>query len=245
MRGEDHTTITVATFLPFLLPAILDREIDVILPLIFFTSAIIGSLTPDVDYEGKSALYYRCGIVYVFVKFIIMKPVMLFFTKIIGKKFRLKHVVSEEHRGIMHSPSGVFMSSLFLSVIVFIFMLFFGAMNIWVLLAILSGLLFGQLMHLLQDSCTVLGINWKFPFGTRVLKGEIHTSRKDIRLLILYLSLLALSAILFFSYKNIQQMNIPLWSLYLMILFCVVIVWAVMLFVSKCFIFNKGRNGAV
>ena len=245
MRGEDHTTITAATFFPFLLPAILDREIDVILPLIFFVSAIIGSLTPDADCEEKSALYYRCEIVYFLMKFVIMKPVTLFFQNTINKRFKLEHVVGEEHRGIMHSPIGVFMSSLFLSVIVFIFMLFFKFVNIWVLAAIFLGLLCGQLMHLLQDSCTVLGINWKFPFGTKMLKGEIYTSRKDVRLLILYLSLLALSAILFFSYKNIQQMNLSLWGLYAIIFFCVFFVWAAMLFASKCFIFNKGRNGIV
>ncbi len=240
MRGEDHTTITAATFFPFLLPAILDRGIDVILPLIFFISAIIGSLTPDADCDEKSALYYRCEIVYVLMKLVIIKPIILFFQKIISRKFNLEHVVRQEHRGIIHSPIGIFMSSFLLSIIVLIFMLFFKAVNVWVLLTIFSGLLFGQLMHLLEDSCTVLGINWKFPFGTKVLKGKIHTSRKDARLIILYLALMGLSAVLFFSYKNIEQMNLPLWGLSSIILFCVVFIWAVMLFVSKCFMFKKG-----
>jgi membrane-bound metal-dependent hydrolase YbcI (DUF457 family) len=44
----------------------------------------------------------------------------------------------------------------------------------------------GQFLHLIEDTCTVSGINWKFPFGEKILRGNIYTfdkfeNKKDIR----------------------------------------------------------------
>ena len=67
-----------------------------------------------------------------------------------------------------------------------IFGLVFSFFNWMIMLSIFFGLLIGQLLHLFEDSCTISGINWFFPFKTKELKGKIYTfskdpERKDIR----------------------------------------------------------------
>jgi hypothetical protein len=65
---------------------------------------------------------------------------------------------------------------------------------------IFLGLISGQFLHLLEDSCTVSGLKWLFPFGIGELNGKIYTGikneKKDIRPFLYSTSLFLLSTIL-------------------------------------------------
>lgn len=236
MLGRHHISITTATIVPFLIPLIFQPNIDLVLPMAFLISAFIGSLTPDADCGGKATIYYRFRVVDWVMKKVIIKPVIFVFQKIVSKKYTLEYDVKEEHRGIMHSPIGILISSFLLTMVVFLFMLFLKMISFWVLLIIFFGMFLGQFMHLLEDSCTISGINWKFPFGTKELKGKICTfqkeNKKDIRPVIFQYSLGAISLVLLLGYV-FKMTTIPLWEIYPLIVFAVILMWAIIIFISK------------
>ncbi len=183
MLGKDHINISVAFIFTLIVPLILIGTIDMMYPVVLLIAVLIGSLLPDADCGGKATIYYRFPIVDTFMKKFVGKSIIFIFNHLISKKkIKTEHDVKDEHRGIMHSPIGVLLSSFLLTTPLFIFALVFGLFNFMVLLMIFVGLIVGQLLHLFQDSCTVSGINWGFPFNTIEMKGSIRTfNRKDLR----------------------------------------------------------------
>jgi membrane-bound metal-dependent hydrolase YbcI (DUF457 family) len=146
----------------------------------FLFSLLIGSLLPDADCGGRATLYYKFPIIDDFMKKVVGKSIIFIFGYLISKKkIETEHEVNDEHRGIMHSPIGVLVSSILLIIPIFIFALVFDMFNPIILLTILFGFIIGQLLHLFEDSCTVKGINWSFPFKTKELSGKIYTFSRD------------------------------------------------------------------
>lgn len=180
MLGKEHVSISVATIIPFIIPLIFSGNVEY--PIYYITLLIavtIGSLTPDADCGGKPKLYYDFKLIYDIM--LPLQKAVIFAFRSLSLKYdlNLEHEVNNRHRGIMHAPIGIFLSSLILTLISALFGFFiFQGINLIMVLLIFIGLLFGQFLHLLEDSCTVTGINWKFPFGTKLLNGKIYTFSK-------------------------------------------------------------------
>ena len=212
MLGRHHVAITLATLFPLIIPIVfLSKETLLLYSIAFLIAAIIGSLTPDADCGGKSKLYYDFWIISQLMYPIMKLTVWVFkLSKVkskISAKFQGAQDVNYEHRGIMHSPIGILISSFLLTLILSIFMAFIGSLNFIFIFVIFLGLIIGQILHLLEDSCTVSGINWKFPFGIKEIKGKVYTFGKipgkiDIRPSIFVYSLGGLSAILFILFEH-------------------------------------------
>lgn len=242
MLGRHHISITIASILPFLIPIIFNGNADLTqvnlnLPLVFFIAAFIGSLTPDSDCGGKASIHYKFPLVDWIMKNIIVKSIVFIFQIFVSKKYNLDYEVKEEHRGIMHSPIGVLFSSFVLTVFFLIASLLIDMFNIWAVFLVFAGMLIGQLLHLLEDSCTVSGINWKFPFGKKEINGQIYTfqkieDKKDVRPSIFQYTLLSFSLILVILY-HFNKLTLSLWLLYLVISGVVLLVWLLILFLSK------------
>lgn len=181
MLGKDHINISIAFLSAYFIPILfLDIGGNMLAVVSFAIAVFIGSLLPDSDCGGKATIYYRFPIVNEFMKKVVGKTVRFTFSYLISKKkIKVEHEVGDEHRGIMHAPVGVLLSSIILMTPIILFAAIFSLFNIFVVLAIFFGLLVGQFLHLFEDSCTVSGINWGFPFSTKELKGEIYTFRKD------------------------------------------------------------------
>ena len=180
MLGRDHINISIAFFLPFLIPFLFLDTGNIIFLVVLMASIFIGSLLPDADCGGRASIYYKFPLIDKFMKKIVGKSIIFIFNLLISKeKIKTEYNVSEKHRGIMHSPIGVLLSSIILTIPLVLFTLIFNLFNFFILLAIFLGLLIGQFLHLIEDSCTVSGINWGFPFRTKELKGEIYTFSKD------------------------------------------------------------------
>ncbi|AIJ05141.1 hypothetical protein JH146_0290 [Methanocaldococcus bathoardescens] len=147
-------------------------------------SASIGALLPDADSEGKSKLYYKYRAIY-YLMILIYDIIVLFFNnQKIKEKLKIGYNIKKQHRGILHTPIGVFLSSLLLtaifSLIYITFSIYLGiSIDFLIVLSIFIGLFFGQIMHLIEDSFTVSGINWLFPFGNKIINGKIYTFGKD------------------------------------------------------------------
>ena len=180
MLGKDHINISVAIIIPFLVAFFFLNTGDFLVMVVLLISVLIGSLLPDADCGGKATIYYKFPMIDNFMKKVVVKSVIFIFNHLISKeKIKTEHEIRDEHRGIMHSPIGVFLSSIMLIIPIIIFALIFSLFNLIVILTIFFGLIIGQLLHLFEDSCTISGINWTFPFITTELKGKIYTFSKD------------------------------------------------------------------
>lgn len=239
MLGRHHVTISLATILPFLIPLIfLENNIHLIYSIGFLIAVLIGSLIPDSDCGGKAKIYYDFPIVHKLM--IPINKLVIFIFRIPKLKTKIKggYEVKEEHRGIMHSPSGIIISSLILALFLSIFLIVIGFFNLIFLLVVLFGLLFGQLLHLLEDSCTISGIRWKFPFSEGIIKGNISTIRYqkegklDIRpdLFSIILGILSLGIFIGFVFYKI---TFSLWFYYPIILGIVSLLWIIFIYLSK------------
>jgi membrane-bound metal-dependent hydrolase YbcI (DUF457 family) len=239
MLGRSHVSLSIATVLPFIIPLMfLENKFLLTYSIAFVICILIGSLLPDSDCGGKPKLYYDFKPIYFMMLPISWIVVKLFKSTHLKHKLNLKYEVNNEHRGIMHSPIGVFISTIFLTLIILVFVLIIQSFNILFILAVFFGLLIGQLLHLLEDSCTVSGINWKFPFGTKNLNGTIMTfegkeiNKKDIRTMYYSYILYAISGLIFIGFA-FQKINRNILVLYSIILILVFIAWIIILFLSR------------
>jgi len=239
MLGKQHVSISMASIFPFIIPIIFSDNGNYLVYFIsLMTGVLIGSLTPDADCGGKSKLYYDFKLVYD-IMIPLQKTVIWVFKRFnLKHKLNLEYEVKNEHRGIMHAPIGILISSLILTLIAVVFTLvFLREINIILVLFVFVGLLTGQFLHLLEDSCTVAGINWKFPFGTKELKGRIYTfskieGKKDIRPTVYEYSLWAITFFLFIGYV-FEAIDFGYLIVFPIILLTIILVWAFIIYTSR------------
>ncbi len=238
MLGKDHVSISLGTVLPFTIPLIFSDNSQPLYAVCILVAAVIGSLTPDADSGGKPKLHYDFGIVYDIMVPLHKLIVFSFSFFNLKEKMNLEYVVEERHRGVMHSPIGVFISSFVLTLLTTIAgYLIFRDINTVIVGFIFIGLISGQFLHLLEDSCTVSGINWLFPFGTGELKGSIYTGnkiegKKDIRPLLYRVSLLSFSAILVVLH-SLEAIDINGSGIYFLIFVVVTLIWFLVFLTAK------------
>jgi membrane-bound metal-dependent hydrolase YbcI (DUF457 family) len=239
MLGKEHISITLGTLLPFTIPYLLSGNSTYIeYSACFLIASVVGSLMPDADSGGKPRLYYDFGVIYD-----IMVPLQKFIIWSVKRfnlsnKMRLEYEVDGRHRGVMHSPIGVLISTFTISIIaIAIGFMAFQEINIVLSTLIFTGLAIGQFLHLLEDSCTVSGINWYFPFGTKKINGEIRTYRKakskrDVRP-VLYQSLLLLVSLILLIFNTLKIVDLNDSMIQLSIIPVVVSMWLFIIFTSK------------
>jgi len=189
MLGKDHLKITFVFSVPFivyLLLCVLSFELPIYIVAVFSICILIGSLTPDADCGGKSELYYKHQGVYQ-----LMRPIhwlILLLTRKLVKQYPNNfNPVKEEHRGMLHSLVGVFLSSFLLSISFSIFalmLLYFSELFplsdvFYIFVLGFIGLLLGQILHLAEDSCTKRGIKWFLPFSKKLIQGNISTKSEN------------------------------------------------------------------
>lgn len=238
MLGKQHVSITLATIIPLLLPMLLYDSNYQLYSISILIAVLIGSLTPDADCGGKSKLYYDFRFVHDIMIPLQKSVVWIFNRSSVKNKFNLECEVNNKHRGIMHAPVGIVISSLLLTLIASIFtLIFYIESTIFVTFSVFVGLLTGQFLHLVEDSCTVSGINWKFPFGTRELKGKIYTfskieGKKDIRPTIYEYSLWSITALLLMG-NAFDKISLTQFTIYPLILLALVLAWILIIFTAK------------
>jgi|APSaa5957512622_1039677.scaffolds.fasta_scaffold32800_1 membrane-bound metal-dependent hydrolase YbcI (DUF457 family) len=234
MLGKQHMLLSTGTVLPFLIPLVfLESNLPLLYAIIFYIAVMIGSLTPDADCGGKSKLHYDFPYVYVAMKPIQWLTVKLFRSKKIRAKLKVEKEVKEEHRGIMHSPIGILISSFLLSLVLMGILILLNSLNGIIILIIFAGLFIGQFLHLLQDSCTKTGINWKFPFGDKLVKGKIFTGDSKDKRPLIYISILNFVPVMLIVLYAMQEMNFSLGLLYSLLVVLMSLLWLLFLKISK------------
>jgi membrane-bound metal-dependent hydrolase YbcI (DUF457 family) len=167
MRGRHHLQISLLTGLILLAPFLLAEPV---LSAALLSGIGIGSLLPDCDASERSAKYG--------------KPIVRLFDLIsalaIYPLLRILFSGKKRHRGIMHTLIGVGACSAVLTAIA---CLIFAAAWQWPGTGILAlfgaGLFSGASLHLLEDACTISGVNPFYPrCRGRVFRGNVSTTRK-------------------------------------------------------------------
>ena len=187
MLGKHHLSITTGFFIPILVFGVYEL-INGSVEYFYYSICIllfasIGSLLPDADSEGKATLYYRYRLIYYLMTLIHEIIILLFNNHKIKEKLKIGYTIEKRHRGILHTPIGAFLSSLLLTAIfsiAYVSIAIYLNINVdlLIILSVFLGLFFGQIMHLVEDSFTVSGINWLFPFGNKTINGKIYTFEK-------------------------------------------------------------------
>jgi membrane-bound metal-dependent hydrolase YbcI (DUF457 family) len=224
--------------IPFTIPLIFSDNSHPVYAFCLLVAAAIGSLIPDADSDEKPKLHYDFKVIYDIMVPLHKLIVFSFAFFNLKEKMNLQYVVEKQHRGVMHSPIGVFISSFVLTLLITIVgYLIFHGINATFISLLFLGLILGQLLHLLEDSCTVSGINWLFPFGTRELKGSIYTGNKiegkrDIRPFLYKLFLLFFSVILL-VFHSLGTINVNEPVIYLLIFAAVTLIWSLIFLTAK------------
>lgn len=198
MLGKDHITLSVFTVSLLIMPFFTDYALLFILAVI---AAGVGSLAPDSDSPDAAIFHDKIKglkgntanilnsligpILPIFgfiIKFLIYHPsikAIQFLTK--KDKLSLQYEVTEAHRGILHSNLGLAIAVVFLFIYGIILMLFFPDMlSLQAILIFTFAFSIGFFLHLIEDTCTVTGINFSFPFSKKLyFKGKIRTGKKD------------------------------------------------------------------
>ncbi len=235
MFARQHIILTQLTLIPIVLPLFFLRY-DISVLMVFLASGFLGSLLPDADADGNPAIS-RARPLYYALRLLVIKPVVLFFRIFVPTK----HNVEDLHRGIMHSPIGILFSTLFIVGLLGVIMYFANAISWWRLGTVFIGIYVGQLLHMLEDSCTPGGINWAFPFGTAKLNGSIYTHDlqknakfRDMRPFFFYMILLTINLIIILSYTSFSFMtDISLTLIYPIIIALLLLAWLFIIYVAK------------
>lgn len=166
MRGIDHLTVSVFFMMPVMFYGIynsLSGNGDLLILSIIFVIAVgFGSIIPDADCN-KSLLKHRHFSLYKIVDLSHSLSV-----KLVNDKKR--------HRGVMHSLFGIIITTLILSILIVFLSVIIGIINYCILITIILGLFLGQILHLAEDSLTINGVNWLYPFREYIIKGKLRSS---------------------------------------------------------------------
>ena len=207
MKGEQHvfyTLLSLAVFLPLILAT--DRLSPAEL-IVFTIGVFVGSLAPDADAADSAIMHGLAGgkgtvrtarrhtvIILPFfgylIRYLIYYPISaLVFIVSLGR-------IKPKHRGLLHSLFGTTVAAailtIYLRLISDLLLALFLAADVTAaidsfLMVFCAGLLFGAIMHLIEDSCTHEGVYWLFPFGNVKLSGTLTPSSRKNRLIVVVL----------------------------------------------------------
>ncbi|MFQ6087518.1 MAG: metal-dependent hydrolase [Candidatus Methanofastidiosia archaeon] len=186
MLERHHVSLSIFTIVLLYVPYY-QHDTNLKLIMCILIGVTIGSSIPDVDSPNPGYL----------TKFLIYRPVLFF-----GRTLLKKYNISEKHRGFMHSFIGVSTAALFTAVYLLIILILLDRFNFWYFSSFIFGYIFGSLFHLIQDSATVAGIQFNYPFSNLTLKGRLRTRigatrEADIFTYFLLVSIFILSFIIY------------------------------------------------
>ena len=184
MRGDQHVSLSLATAGFLIAPWV--PVIDPVLIAVLLFGVFVGSLAPDADAVDAAIFNGRIGgakgkrgqvlnglavVLPVFgytIRYLIYYPLSLIFSLLLRKSYR------HRHRGLLHSFSGVGLTSLILSGYLALILTWIGA-PLTLLPAFGCAFFAGCVLHLVEDTCTPAGIAWLYPFSRRRMAGRVRT----------------------------------------------------------------------
>jgi len=184
MRGDQHVSLSLATAGLFIAPSL--TALDPVLSAVLLFGVFVGSLAPDADAADAAIFNGRIGgvkgkrgqvlngfavVLPIFgytIRYLIYYPLSLIFSLLLRKSYQ------HRHRGLLHSFSGVGLTTLILSG--YLALIFTGlGWPLTLLPAFGCAFFAGCVLHLMQDTCTPAGVAWLYPFSRRRMAGRVRT----------------------------------------------------------------------
>ena len=227
MKGEQHvfyTLLSLAVLLPLILAVLSSSEHTLTALIVFTIGVFIGSLAPDADAADSAIMHGLAGgkgtvrtarrhtvIILPFfgylIRYLIYYPISaLVYLVSLGR-------IKPKHRGLLHSLFGTLTAAVILAIYLrlitdFLLSAIFAAEVTAAidsyLPAFCAGILFGAVMHLIEDSCTHEGVYWLFPFGSVKLSGNLTPKGRKNWLIVV---VLGIAAIISLTFGNTYRIN--------------------------------------
>lgn len=183
MRGDQHVSLSLATAGLFIAPWV--TVLDPVLSAVLLFGVFVGSLAPDADAADAAIFNGRIGgvkgkrgqvlnglavVLPIFgyiIRYLIYYPLSLIFSLLLRKSYQ------HRHRGLLHSFSGVGLTSLILSGYLALILTWLG-WPLALLPAFGCAFFAGCVLHLVEDTCTPAGVAWLYPFSRRRMAGRVR-----------------------------------------------------------------------
>ncbi len=253
MLGRHHLLLSLFTAILIILPYF---EENTELTLILLMGIAIGSLIPDADSPdaaifhekikgvkgdlGKLINHFFAPIFPLFgyvTKYAIYRPSIFIF----GRTFLKKYNVKERHRGFLHSFIGIGTSALLTSIYLIIILYLLDALNWIFFLGFVCAYIVGALLHLLEDSATVTGTQFNYPFSKIVLKGQLVTRPDSTIKPDLFTGFMGILVVGLFFAIDLDYLPYADWLITLMSIFVLIVVWLTFLIGLAKVRFEKGE----
>ena len=189
MLGRHHLTLSAGTVALIVLPLFSIHPHETLL---VFAGTIIGSLVPDAASPDAAILHGEIkglsgGFSDILNAIAVLNPVFGNTTKYLTYKPTVKfndnfvfedYDIAERHQELLHSFLGLgtitIMTTLYLiPVNIFLYLVWLFGSAVFIL-----AFLTGEILHLLEDSCTKSRIQSNSPFHAWKLKGQITTTAR-------------------------------------------------------------------
>ncbi|HZD43135.1 MAG TPA: metal-dependent hydrolase [Methanomicrobiales archaeon] len=228
MKGDQHVLLSILSAAIVIAPLV--DTLTLLSTAVLFFGVLIGSLAPDADaadaaiFHGKKKTSLLLPLFGYTIRYLIYYPMTLGSRLLFGGRGRPRH------RGILHSLAGVTVTSVLISLYIFAIFTILEVQSQSLVLLFGLGFFSGCILHLLEDSCTAMGVAWGLPFRTRRIRGTLNTrSIIDPRPAAFSLALVVTTAFLFIAPSTFNISGIPLTCLSLL---SFSILWALFLLAS-------------
>lgn len=219
------------------------------LVLVIIIGVAIGSLVPDADSQDATIFHGKVkgikgelgqvinGLIAplfpIFgytTKYLIYKPSILIFGRILLKKY----TIEERHRRFLHSFPGVATATVLTGIYAFVVLYLLNLFSFMYFLAFLLSYTSGALLHLVEDSATVTGAQFNYPFSDFKVRGELKTRPDSAKNSDIFASFLFIIAGLLFFLTILEYIPHPNWLITLFSAIFLIVSWMIFLvFVAK------------
>jgi membrane-bound metal-dependent hydrolase YbcI (DUF457 family) len=252
MLGRHHLLLSLFSIAPLLVPYFKD---NIQLILVISIGVAIGSLMPDADSPDAAIFHEKLDVKGTLGKiinrlFAPLFPIFGYTTKyaiykpavfIFGNTFLKKYNIIEQHRGFLHSFIGVSTATIMTAIYLLIVLLLFKLFNITYFISFLLAYVFVAFMHLLEDSTTVTGVQFNYPFSNLILKGELITKPEfATKPTIFTYFLIGVTGTLFLG-MELKYITYPNWIITIITSIFLVICWGVFLFLIAKIKIERGE----
>lgn len=246
MLGKHHLLLSLFTAAILVVPYFfLYPE----LVLVIIIGVAIGSLVPDADSPDAAIFHEKVkgikgelgqvinGLIAplfpIFgytAKYLVYKPAIYIFGRTLLKKYNIE----ERHRGFLHSFLGVATATVLTGIYAFVVLYLLNLFSFVYFLAFLLSYTSGALLHLVEDSATVTGTQFNYPFSDFRVSGELITRPDSAKNSDMFVSVLFIIAGLLFFLTILEYIPYPDWIITLFSAIVLIFCWAIFLvFVAK------------
>ena len=246
MLGKHHLLLSLFTAAILVVPYFFQYPE---LVLVIIIGVAIGSLVPDADSPDAAIFHEKVkgirgelgqvinGLIAplfpIFgyaTKYLVYKPAIYIFGRTLLKNYNIE----ERHRGFLHSFLGVATATVLTGIYAFVVLYLLNLFSFVYFLAFLLSYTSGALLHLVEDSATVTGTQFNYPFSDFRVSGELITRPDSAKNSDMFVSVLFIIAGLLFFLTILEYIPYPDWIITLFSAIVLIFCWAIFLvFVAK------------